>query len=118
MTAAAEPVDIEQRLADPKSYEDTILRIFAKKSQRGLAFSETGGGVTYFSAATERRALARAIADSVAGGEYRPQPVDLWFLETKGKRRAAHMPAFVDHVVGSTLFRLLSHNARCHGLPG
>lgn len=118
MPEAAEPVDIEQRLADPQTYEDTILRIFAKKSQRGMAFGEADRGVTYFSTATERRALAKAITKSVVAGQYRPQPVDLWFLETKGKRRAAHLPAFSDHVVGSALFKLLSHNARCQGLPG
>ncbi|QUR65731.1 hypothetical protein [Mycobacterium spongiae] len=114
----AEPVDIERRLKDPKTYEDTILRIFAKKRQRGLAFDEADGGVTYFSTATQRRNLSRAIARSVASGQYRPEPVDLWFLETDGKRRAAHTPAFIDHVVGSALFQLLSHNARCYGLPG
>jgi hypothetical protein len=113
-----EPVDIEERLADPKTYEDTILRIFAKRSQRGQAFSEADGGVTYFGAAIERRALSVAIARSVASGDYRPQPVDLWFLESGGKRRAAHMPTFTDHVVGSTLYQLLSHNSRCYGLPG
>jgi len=113
-----EPVDIEARLADPKTYEATILRIFTKRSERGSGFSEAGGGVTYFSAAAERRTLSKVIARSVASGEYRPQPVDLWFLETNGKRRAAHMPTFVDHIVGSALFQLLTHNARCHGLPG
>ncbi len=114
----AEPVDIERRLADPKTYEDTILRIFTKKSQRGQAFDEVSEGITYFSTVTERRSLSRAIARSVVKGGYRPQPVDLWLLESEGKSRAAHTPAFVDHVVGSTLFQLLSHNARCYGLPG
>ena len=118
MPTTPEPVDIEERLADPKTYEDTILRIFTKRSERGSAFSEAGRGVTYFSAAAQRRTLSKSIARSVANGEYRPQPVDLWFLETNGKRRAAHMPAFVDHVVGSTLFKLLTQNARCYGLPG
>ncbi len=114
----AEPLDIAGLLTDPKTYEETILRIFTKRSQRGLAFGEAGGGVTYFSTATERQALSRAIARSVANGEYRPQPVDLWILENDGKRRTAHMPAFIDHVIGSALFQLLSHNARCYGLPG
>lgn len=114
----AEAVDIEKQLAEPRTYDDVIMRIFAKRRQRGLAFSEAGGGVTYFSTATERRALARAIARSVASGEYRPQPVDLRFREYNGKLRAVHLPAFIDHVVGSALFQLLSHNARCHGLPG
>lgn len=113
-----EPVDIERHLADPKTYEDTILRIFAKKSERGLAFDEAGGGVTYLSTVTERRGLARAIARRVASGEYRARPVELWLLEEEGRSRSAHTPTFVDHVVGSTLYRLLSHNARCHGLPG
>lgn len=115
---AAEPVDIEKRLAEPKTYEDSIMRIFAKRRQRGLAFSDAGGGVTYFSTATERRALSKAIAHSVASGQYRPQPVDLRFREYNGKCRAVHLPTFVDHVVGSALFQLLSHNARCRGLPG
>lgn len=114
----AEPVDIEKQLAEPKTYDDAIMRIFAKRRERGLAFSEAGWGVTYFSTATERRALSRAIARSVASGEYRPQPVDLRFREYNGKCRAVHLPAFIDHVVGSALFQLLSHNARCHGLPG
>ena len=86
MPPPTEPVDIAQRLTDPKTIEDTILRIFAKRSERGLAFSEAACGVSYFGAATDRRALATAIACSVASGEYQPQPVDLWFLETKGKR--------------------------------
>jgi len=114
----AEPVDIERRLADPKTYEDTILRIFAKKRDRGFAFGAADGSVTYFNTATGRRTLSRAIARSVAKGRYRPRPVDLWHLETSGKLRAAHTPAFADHVVGSALFQLLSHNARCYGLPG
>jgi hypothetical protein len=118
MFTAGEPVDVEERLADPKTYEDTILRIFAKRSERGAGFSEANSGVSYFSTAADRRTLAKAIASCVASGEFRPQPVDLWFLETNGKIRAAHMPAYVDHIVGSSLFKLLTHNARCHGLPG
>lgn len=113
-----EPVDIERRLADPGTYEETILRIFAKKRQRGHTFAEAGDGVTYFDTVTKRRGLARAIAGSVSAGTYRPQPVILWDLESKGKHRAAHMPAFIDHVVGSALFQLVSQNARCYGLPG
>ncbi|OSC38460.1 hypothetical protein [Mycobacterium decipiens] len=113
-----EPIDIARRLAEPKTYEDTILRIFAKKRQHGSAFGEVGGGVTYFSTANQRRTLSRAIARSITTGQYRPQPVDLWSLETDGKLRAAHAPAFIDHVVGSALFQLLTHNARCYGLPG
>lgn len=112
------PIDIEARVVDPSTYEGTILRIFTKKAEQGLAFAEAASGVTYFSTATGRRALSRAIAHSIAEGQYRPRPVDLWQLETNGKLRAAHTPAFIDHVVGSTLFRLLSHNARCYGLPG
>jgi len=64
------------------------------------------------------RALSDVIARSVADGSYRPQSVDLWFLEAGGKRRAAHKPTFTDHVVGSALFRLLAHNAQCYGLQG
>jgi hypothetical protein len=118
MPTEAEPIDIADRLADPKTYEETILAIFGKRRQRGAAFSEAGGGVSYFSAAIDRRSLSRAIARSVARGDYQPQPVDLWFLERKGKLRVAHMPAFTDHVVGSALYKLLSHNALCYGLPG
>lgn len=115
----ADPVDIERRLTDPKTYEDTILRIFSKKRQRGLTFGQIGeSDVTYFDAATNRRSLARAIAHSVADGRYQPLPVDLWILDSNGKRRAAHMPAFTDHVVGSALFQLISHNACCYGMPG
>ena len=113
-----EPVDIERRLTDPKTYEETILRIFAKKRQRGMVFGEVETGVTYFDTVTNRRALARAIAHTVADGSYRPHPVDLWILESADKQRDAHMPTFVDHVVGSALFQLISRNARCYGLPG
>ena len=72
----------------------------------------------YFSTAAERQSLAKAIARSVAGGEFRPQPVDLWILESSGKSREAHSADYADHVVGSALFKLLTHNARCHGMPG
>ena len=113
-----EPLDIERRLADPRIYEETILWIFSKKRQRGMTFDDAGDGVTYFDTVTKRRALSKVIARSVADGTYRPQPVALWELETNGKRRAAHMPEFVDHVVGSALFQLVSQNARCYGLPG
>lgn len=118
MLAAGEPVDIRERLADPLTYEETILRIFAKRNERGGGFGEASNGVSYFSAAADRRTLAKAIARTVSAGEFRPQAVDLWLLETNGKVRAAHMADFVDHVVGSALFKLLTHNARCHGLPG
>lgn len=113
-----EPLDIAQLLVDPKTYEATILRIYAKRSERGMGFAPAVDGVSYFDAATDRRALSRAIAGSIAEGSYEPQPVDLWFLETTGKRRAAHQPAYVDHIVGSALFTMLTHNARCYGLPG
>jgi hypothetical protein len=118
VSAPIEPIDVERLLAEPSSYEDTILRIFSKKSIRGSAFKDVGDGVTYFSTASDRKTLAKTIARAVASGEYEPRPVDLWFLEDGAKRRAAHKSTFADHVVGSTLFRLLSHNARCHGLPG
>ncbi|MDY6995057.1 MAG: hypothetical protein SW019_00580 [Actinomycetota bacterium] len=114
----AEPVDIAARMVDPKTFEEAILRIFTKRSERGMGFAQAAEGVSYFAAATDRQALARAIASGIADGSYRPEPVDLWFLEAGGKRRAAHKPGFIDHVVGSALFALLSHNARCHGLPG
>ena len=115
-----EPVDIDRCLKDPGTYEEVILRIFAKRRQRGQAFAETEPdcGVTYFDTATKRRTLSHAIAHTVADGEYHPQPVQLWSLESKGKTRAAHMPGFTDHVVGAALYQLLSHNARCYGLPG
>jgi hypothetical protein len=51
MPESTEPVDVEARLADPKSYEETILRIYAKKSLRGSAFGDVGNGVTYVSTA-------------------------------------------------------------------
>jgi hypothetical protein len=113
-----EPIDIEGQLADPHTYEDSLLRIFVKKSQRGLGFSEAESGVSYFGTVTGRRTLARTIARGVVDGQYQPWPVDLWFLETKGKRRAAHQSNFIDHVVGSALARMLTHNACCYGLPG
>jgi len=118
MFAAGEPIDVEAQLANPKTYEDTILRIFTKRSERGAGFSEAHNGVSYFSTAAERQSLAKAIARSVAGGEFRPQPVDLWILESSGKSREAHSADYADHVVGSALFKLLTHNARCHGMPG
>lgn len=113
-----EPVDVARSLTDPGTYDDVILRIFEKRRQRGHAFDDAQAGVTYFDTAAKRRALCRAIAGSIADGTYRTQPVDLWCLETNGKRRAAHMPAFTDHVVGSAMYRLLSRNAQCYGLPG
>lgn len=113
-----EPVDLDRRLADPNLYEDVILRIFEKRSRRGQAFAEASDGITYFDTATRRRSFARAVAHSVSVGDYRPQAVQLWHLESKGKVRAAHMASFSDHVVGSALYRLLSINARCYGLPG
>ena len=118
MPEAGEPIDVEAELANPKTYEDTILRIFAKRSDRGAGFSEAHNGVTYFSTAAERQSLAKAIARSVGGGEFRPQPVDLWILETNGKSREAHLADYADHVVGSALFKLLTHNACYHGMPG
>ncbi|MDQ1320709.1 MAG: hypothetical protein QG655_1952 [Actinomycetota bacterium] len=113
-----EPIDLDRRLADPKTYETVILGIFVKRRQRGLAFAEAARGVTYFDTAAKRRALSRAIARSVAAGDYRPQPVDLWTLETRGKQRDAHMSGFTDQVLGSALYQVISHNARCYGLPG
>lgn len=118
MSAPAEPVDIARALTAPSTYENTILSIFTKRRQRGLAFADADAGVTYFQTAAGRRGLARAIARSVDSGAYRPEPVTLWSLETKGKVRAAHQPAFADHVLGSALYQLLSINARCYGLPG
>ncbi|MDO3634406.1 RNA-dependent RNA polymerase family protein [Mycolicibacterium arseniciresistens] len=115
---ALEPVDIDRCLVDPATYESTILRIYVKRNEQGLGFNEVSSGVSYFDAATDRKKLSRAIAASIADGTYRPQPVDLWFLETGGKRRTAHLAGFVDHVVGSALFKVLSNNARCYGLPG
>ena len=113
-----EPVDIASSLEDPQTYEQTILRVFEKRRQRGLAFTDAEPGVTYFATATGRRTLSQAIAGSVTAGRYHPEPVDLWFLESKGKTRAAHMPNFTDHVLGAALYQLLSRNARCYGLPG
>ena len=118
MASVVEPVDIDRCLADPGTYEDAILGIFTKRQQRGLAYADVREGVTYFDTATKRRSLARSLARSVAAGDYRPRPVDLWSLESKDKTRAAHMPDFTAHVVGSVLYQLLSHNARCYGLPG
>lgn len=113
-----EPLDIADRLSQPTTYEDVILRIFVKRRQRGMAFAEAQSGATYFDTATGRRTLARAIADSVAAGRYRTEPVELWTLETNGRARAAHQSVFADHVVGSALYQLISHNARCYGMPG
>jgi hypothetical protein len=115
-----EPLDIDRCLQDHRTYEEVILRIFTTRQQRGQAFTETETdcGVTYFDTATKRTTLARAIARTVSEGRYSPQPVDLWSLETKDKVRAAHLPGFTDHVVGSVLYRLLTHNARSYGMPG
>ncbi|MGD9619067.1 MAG: hypothetical protein AB7G47_03180 [Mycolicibacterium sp.] len=113
-----EPVDIAAKLAEPKTYERTLLRIFGKKRERGQAFRETYCGVTYFGTASNRKKLAKIIAKSVVAGQYHPRPVDLWYLETEGKRRAAHEAGFVDHVVASSLCQLLTHNAICYGMPG
>lgn len=116
--ADLQPIDIAHSLADPSTYEAVILRIFEKRRQRGQASAEVRTGTSYFQTVTGRRSLSKAIAGSVASGRHTPEPVDLWFLESKGKIRAAHMPTFADHVIGSALYQLLSHNARCRGLPG
>ena len=50
-----EPIDIDRAITDPQTYEDAIMRIFAKRRQRGSAFDEAEGGVTYFGTATGRR---------------------------------------------------------------
>lgn len=115
-----EPFDIDRCLGDPHTYEEIILGIFTKKQQRGQAFTETETdcGVSFFDTATKRKTLAKTIAHTVAAGDYQPKPVDLWFLESKGKVRAAHMPGFTDHVIGSALYQLLTRNARSYGLPG
>lgn len=113
-----EPVDVGRALADPMVYDDVILRIFEKRRQRGQAFADAERGVSYFATASGRHSLARAIARSVGGGQYRTEPVDLWALETKGKVRAAHMATFSDHVVGAALYQLLTRNARSYGLAG
>ncbi|TFV61514.1 hypothetical protein E4P42_01045 [Mycobacterium sp. PS03-16] len=115
---ALDPIDIDRCLIDPATYESTILRIYTKRNERGMGFGEVADRVTYFDAAADRKTLSRAIAASIADGTYRPQPVDVWFLATGGKRRTAHLAGFVDHIVGSALFKVLSHNARCYGLPG
>lgn len=114
----AEPVDIGSSLADPETYEDVILSIFDKRRQRGLAFTDVEPGVTYFATAAGRRTLSKAIARSVAAGRYQPEPVDLWFLESRGKTRAAHRATFTDQVLGAALYRLLTRNAASYGLPG
>lgn len=114
----AEPVDIGSSLADPETYEDVILSIFDKRRQRGLAFTDVEPGVTYFATAAGRRTLSKAIARSVAAGHYQPEPVDLWFLESRGKTRAAHRATFTDQVLGAALYRLLTRNAASYGLPG
>ena len=85
-----------------------ILRIFEKRRQRGHAFDDAQAGDVFSTPPPSDLALCCAIAGSIADGTYRTQPVDLWCLETNGKRRAAHMPAFTDHVVGSAMYRLLS----------
>ena len=115
-----EPIDIDRSLREPHTYEEVILRIFIKRQRRGQAFTaaDKNCGVTFFDSATERRSLAKAIARTIAKGDYRPQPVELWSLVGKEKTRAAHMPGFIDHVVGSVLYQLLTHNARSFGLPG
>lgn len=113
-----DPCDIDLCLADPKTYESVIMRIFEKRRQRGAAFNEVADGVSYLDTATKRRSLSKTIARTVSEGRFQPQPVELWMLETKGKTRAAHMPGFVDHVVGSALYQLLSRNAQSYGLPG
>lgn len=113
------PVDLARSLADPATYDAVILKIFEKRRQRGQAFAEIDdGGITYFDTVTRRHSLSRALARTVSEGRYHAQPVDLWFLESKGKTRAAHMPVFADHVVGAAMYQLLSRNARCYGLPG
>ncbi|MEO4040127.1 hypothetical protein AAFN47_00800 [Hoeflea sp. CAU 1731] len=113
-----EPVDIEACLRDHSVYEAEILKIFAKRVQSGRTSSDAGPGVSYYRAATDRRALAARIVKTIKAGDYRMSPVDLWFLERHGKVRPAHRPVFMDQVVGAVLFQLLTRNARAFGMPG
>ena len=111
-----EPVDIEERLADPETYEDTILRIFAKRSERGQG-----------SARRRRRHLFRRCDRTAGPGQgHRPQcrqrrlTRSRWTSGPRSRGQGSRGPQadFTDHVVGSALFKLLSHNARCYGLTG
>ena len=86
------PVDIEQKLADPRTYEDSILKIFGKKRLRGMAFGDAEDGVTYFSTVSGRRGPRQSHR---ANSRRRPiqdagrRTLD---LETKGKRRPRTHP--------------------------
>ena len=106
-------------LADPKTYEDTILRIFAKTSERGSAFGERRQRRHVFQHRDRSAEAGQGDRPHVSpAASSSPSQWTCGSSKTGGKSRAAHKPTFIDHVVGSTLFRLLSHNARCHGLPG
>ncbi|MCD2158183.1 hypothetical protein LQL77_31345 [Rhodococcus cerastii] len=118
MGKIVEPIDLDEQLANPKHYEEAILRIYTKRGERGLGFTEADRGVSYFDTAIGHRKLSKAIALEVAAGNYRPCSVQLWFLDRGGRRRAAHEAIFTDQVVGSVMFRLLMHNAQYIGLPG
>jgi len=71
MFAAGEPIDVEAQLANPKTYEDTILRIFTKRSERGAGFSEAHNGVSYFS--TSACPLSAHTSSSIALWQSRQQ---------------------------------------------
>jgi hypothetical protein len=113
-----EPVNIEARLNDPSIYEQAILKIFANRTRGGQPAKDASDGVSYYRTAVDRQALAGSIAKTVAAGEFQTSPVEQWFLERHGKIRPAHGSTFVDQVVGSVLFQLLTRNAQAYGMRG
>ena len=63
--------------------EDVILKIFAKRSQRGQGYATAGPDVTYFDTAANRHGWPGPSPAPWPTAAYTPEPVDLWVLETR-----------------------------------
>ena len=112
------PLNIDNIIADPDSYDQAIRKVFDKKNESNQAFAEAHEGVSYIGTFMQHRSLARALAATVGKGDYQCSPVKLWFLKLKTKTRQAHLPTYTDQIVGSVVYRVVSENAQFLGMPG
>ncbi|WP_196223299.1 reverse transcriptase domain-containing protein [Roseibium sp. RKSG952] len=112
------PYDVDAELANPEHYEERIMRAFEKKRLRGQVFNEVEGGVSLYSVAIDRKRFAREIARQIEHREYRPQPAELITIDKKGRLRSFHIRPFRDQLVDAVLYKLMTHNANCLGMPG
>lgn len=74
--------------------------------------------MTYFDTAAKRRALSRAIAAVSPRVTTGPSPsiCGRWKPAVSSAMRTCRLHH--DQVLGSALYQVISHNARCYGLPG